>query len=87
MLKTVVKNKKLFIGLIMLLVFVCLGVFAPKIAPYPPDKTYVGPSLNPPTKAFWFGTDRLGRDQFSRVIFGTRVSLIAAVSVTLICLS
>jgi peptide/nickel transport system permease protein len=86
MLKTVVKNKKLFIGLIMLLVFVCLGVFAPKIAPYPPDKTYVGPSLNPPTKAFWFGTDRLGRDQFSRVIFGTRVSLIAAVSVTLICI-
>jgi len=86
MMKTVVKNKKLFIGLIMLLVFVCLGVFAPKIAPYPPDKTYVGPSLNPPTKAFWFGTDRLGRDQFSRVIFGTRVSLIAAVSVTLICI-
>lgn len=86
MFKTVVKNKKLFIGLIMLIVFLSIGIFAPQIIPYPYDKTYLGPSLKPPSSNFWFGTDRLGRDVFSRVIYGTRISLIAAVSITSICL-
>ena len=86
MLKTVVKNKKLFIGSIMLIVFLSIGIFAPQIIPYPYDKTYLGPSLKPPSSDFWFGTDRLGRDVFSRVIYGTRISLIAAVSITSICL-
>lgn len=86
MFKTVIKNKKLFIGLIMLIVFLSIGIFAPQIIPYPYDKTYLGPSLKPPSSDFWFGTDRLGRDVFSRVIYGTRISLIAAVSITSICL-
>ena len=86
MFKTVIKNKKLFIGLIMLVVFLSIGIFAPQIIPYPYDKTYLGPSLKPPSSDFWFGTDRLGRDVFSRVIYGTRISLIAAVSITSICL-
>src|SRR3989304_4974944 len=86
MLKVVIKNKKLFIGMIMLFVFISLGILAPYIASYPPEKTYVGPSLAHPTKDFWFGTDRLGRDQFSRGVYGTRGSPIAAVSVTAICL-
>jgi len=86
MFKTVIKNKKLFIGLIMLIVFLGIGIFAPQIIPYPYDKTYLGPSLKPPSSDFWFGTDRLGRDVFSRVIYGTRVSLIAAVSITSVCL-
>jgi len=86
MFKTVIKNKKLFIGLIMLIVFLGIGIFAPQIIPYPYDKTYLGPSLKPPSSNFWFGTDRLGRDVFSRVIYGTRISLIAAVSITSICL-
>ena len=86
MFKTVIKNKKLFIGLIMLIVFLSIGIFAPQIIPYPYDKTYLGPSLKPPSSNFWFGTDRLGRDVFSRVIYGTRISLIAAVSITSICL-
>lgn len=86
MFKTVIKNKKLFIGLIMLIVFLGLGIFAPQITPYPYDKAYVGSSLKPPSNDFWFGTDRLGRDVFSRVIYGTRISLIAAVSITSVCL-
>ena len=86
MFKTVIKNKKLFIGLIMLVVFLSIGIFAPQIIPYPYDKTYLGPSLKPPSSDFWFGTDRLGRDVFSRVIYGTRISLIAAVSITSVCL-
>ena len=70
----------------MLIVFLGIGIFAPQIIPYPYDKTYLGPSLKPPSSDFWFGTDRLGRDVFSRVIYGTRVSLIAAVSITSVCL-
>jgi peptide/nickel transport system permease protein len=84
--KIIAKNKKLFIGLLMFLIFLFLGIFAPVISPYNYEKTYVGPSLSPPSKNHWFGTDRLGRDSFSRVIYGTRISLIAAVSVTGVCL-
>ena len=83
---SIVKNKKLFIGLIMLTIFLTLGVFAPLIIPYPYDKTYVGPSLKGPSADHWFGTDRLGRDIFSRVLYGTRVSLIAAIGVTCVSL-
>lgn len=86
MFKIIAKNKKLFIGLLMFLIFLFLGIFAPVISPYNYEKTYVGPSLSPPSKNHWFGTDRLGRDSFSRVIYGTRISLIAAVSVTGVCL-
>lgn len=86
MFKTIIRNKKLFIGIIMLIIFLGVGIFAPQIAPYPYDKAYLGPSLRPPSNNFWFGTDRLGRDVFSRVIYGTRISLIAAISITSICL-
>jgi peptide/nickel transport system permease protein len=84
--RTVYRNKKLFIGSIMLLVFVAIGVLAPLIAPFPYDQTRVGPSLQPPSLEYLFGTDRLGRDVFSRVIYGTQVSLIAAISVTFLSL-
>ena len=84
--RSIVKNKKLFIGLIMLTIFLTLGVFAPFLIPYPYDRTYVGASLKGPTSAHWFGTDRLGRDIFSRVLYGTRVSLIAAIGVTCVSL-
>ncbi len=86
MIRSIIRNKKLFIGLIMLAVFVLLGVFAPFLSPYPHDQAYVGKSLEPPTREHWFGTDRLGRDVFSRVIYGTRISLVAAVSITTACL-
>ena len=73
MFKLLIGNKKLFIGLIMVAIFVLLGILAPFITPYGYDETYVGTSLQPPSRDFWFGTDRLGRDLFSRVLYGTRV--------------
>ena len=82
----ITRNKKLSIGLAMIVVFTAVGLFAPLIAPYGPDEAYVGKSLQPPSSHFLFGTDRLGRDLFSRVVFGTRVSLVASVSITCICL-
>lgn len=86
MLKSVIRNKKLFIGLIMVLIFINVGIFARQIMPYDYDEAYVGDTTEPPSKDFWFGTDILGRDVFSRVIYGTRVSLVASASITLMSL-
>lgn len=86
MLKSVIRNKKLFIGIIMILIFIGIGIFARQIMPYDFDETYVGGITESPSRDFWFGTDILGRDVFSRVIYGTRVSLVASVSVTLMSL-
>jgi peptide/nickel transport system permease protein len=64
-----------------------VGVFAPVIAPYDPVKQFVGPQLGPPSAAHWFGTDEIGRDVLSRVVFGARASLLAGVASVLISLA
>lgn len=61
---------------------VIAALFAPLIAPHDPNHAYVSNVLTGPSGHFWFGTDELGRDILSRVIFGARVSLeIAAICV------
>jgi len=83
--KKYINNKKFLIGSIMLLVMVFLSLSAPLITRYGYDDTFVGPALEPPSREYWFGTDRLGRDMFTRVIYGTRISLISALTITSIC--
>ncbi len=57
------------------LVLICLGVlFAPWVAPYG-EADFVGDIWAPPTAEFWLGTDNLGRDMFSRLLFGGRASI------------
>jgi peptide/nickel transport system permease protein len=68
------KNKLAVFGLAVLGLFVLLAVFAPLIAPYSPDEIIASQTL-PPSSSHWFGTDDLGRDIFSRTLFGARVSL------------
>ena len=63
------------LGLATLLGWTVIAIFADQVAPYDPIKT-VGGSRQPPSLEFWFGTDRLGRDVLSRVIFGSRISLV-----------
>ncbi|GBD16189.1 Glutathione transport system permease protein GsiD [bacterium HR26] len=65
-----------FIGLI-----VVLALLAPWIAPYEP--TFVNPAerLRPPSREHWFGTDDLGRDVFSRAVYGARISLVVGLAV------
>lgn len=55
------------------------AIFAPWIAPYDPVKAKPWDSLQPPSEKYWLGADRLGRDQFSRLIYGARISLIIGV--------
>ncbi|CAN5385029.1 ABC transporter permease [soil metagenome] len=67
------------VGLAVTLGFVVLAVFAPFIAPYDPIETSWSAIRQAPSFAHWFGTDEIGRDVLSRVIWGTRASLLAAV--------
>ena len=68
-------------GMIMVVVFVALALFAPWIAPQSPSKIDLPLRLQPPSSAHWFGTDELGRDIFSRVIYGARISMLVGSSV------
>lgn len=69
-------------GLLFLVVIALAALFAPVITQY--DPTFINPlvRLQPPSAQHWFGTDDLGRDVFSRLVYGGRVSLLAGFSVT-----
>jgi peptide/nickel transport system permease protein len=73
------------IGVILLLAFVLCGLGAPWLAPYNPMTIHLTQRLQGPSLAHWAGTDELGRDTLSRLIWGARVSL--AVSVTVVAVS
>jgi peptide/nickel transport system permease protein len=77
------KRPSLAVGTLILLWFTACIVFAPIIAPYDPNAvdTRREARNQPPSAAHWFGTDELGRDVFSRVVYGARVSIPAAVVV------
>lgn len=68
------RNKLSIVGLVVTLIFLVAGIFAPWIAPYQPFDL-VGTRLAGPSAQFLFGTDQLGRDIFSGVVYGTRTSL------------
>ena len=80
-LKELLKRKLAFLGLLIITVIVLAALFAPWVAPYAPDDqmanglTDIGEPLAPNSQ-FWLGTDLLGRDLLSRLIFGARTSLI-----------
>jgi len=64
-----------------MLFFVSLALFAPLLSPYNPSSLDLAHRLAPPSAAHWLGTDELGRDILSRVIWGARLSLTVAISV------
>ena len=63
-------------GAVLILVFVACALFAPWLAPYDPAYIDLPSRLMAPSAAHWFGTDELGRDILSRVIFGARISML-----------
>lgn len=65
-----------------LLIVLLMAIFAPAIARADPNFVNPGVRLDPPSNAAWFGTDDLGRDVFSRVVYGARVSLLVGLTVT-----
>ena len=70
-------------ALVLVLVVVC-ALFAPWIAPYPPDAIDLAARLQPPSAAHWAGTDEVGRDILSRLIHGARASLGVGLGIVLI---
>ena len=68
-------------GLLLIALFLVCAIFAPSLAPADPASIDLNTRLAPPSSAHWFGTDELGRDIFSRVIYGSRISLMVGVSV------
>jgi peptide/nickel transport system permease protein len=78
-LRRLMKRKGALLGLIVIAIFVALALFAPLIAPYDPIATSWTLVRKAPSTLHWFGTDDLGRDVLTRVIYGTRASLLAGV--------
>ena len=70
-------------GVVMVILFVILAVFAPWIAPQDPASIHLPARLDPPSSAHWFGTDELGRDILSRTIYGARISMLVGSCVVL----
>ena len=64
------------IGLVLIALFALAAVTAPLIAPANPLKQVLSTRLKPPSAAHWLGTDQLGRDVLSRMIYGSRISLL-----------
>jgi peptide/nickel transport system permease protein len=78
------RNKSALIGGAIILLFATAALLAPEIAPYDPLKTNFLHVRKPPSELFPLGTDELGRDMLSRLLWGARVSLLAgALSVTI----
>ena len=72
------RNPLALTGLVVVVVAVLVALLADLIAPFPADHTDFSAALQPPSTGHWFGTDELGRDQLSRIMFGLRVSLMVA---------
>src|ERR1700744_827172 len=75
------------IGIFLLALFVPVAVLGPTITPYDPASIDLYNRLASPSHGHWFGTDELGRDIFSRILSGARLSLLVAVSVVSLSLT
>ena len=78
------RNRAATIGGVIVLLFVAIAILAPLIAPYNPDEGDLTKRLNPPSREHLLGTDFLGRDLLSRVIYGARVSMVVGLVPTAI---
>jgi len=75
------RNMLASVGMVLVAVFVIFALFAPWIAPQSPSNIDLPLRLQPPSAAHWMGTDELGRDILSRVIYGARISMLVGGSV------
>ena len=76
-LRRLLRRRGAVVGMVVIAAFVLLAIFAPLVSPYDPLATNWALVRKPASAAHWLGTDELGRDIFTRVIFGARASLMA----------
>lgn len=77
------RNWLAVIGIVLVAIFIVFALFAPWIAPQDPAHIELASRLQPPSLAHWCGTDELGRDILSRLIYGARISMLVGSSVVL----
>jgi peptide/nickel transport system permease protein len=77
----ILANPLNLVAFALIAVFAACAVFAPLLAPYDPLAQDLGSRLRPPSSEHWLGTDSLGRDIASRILYGSRISLIIGVAV------
>lgn len=83
-----VKSTSAMIGLVLLILLILCAILAPALAPYNPYESNLPQALQAPSAAHIMGTDELGRDIWSRILYGARISLIVgveAVALALVC--
>jgi peptide/nickel transport system permease protein len=77
--KSILQNPLALAGFMIIITILLLAIFAPIIAPYDPDAIHVKTILLPPSADHLMGTDGLGRDVWSRMLFGARISLLVGI--------
>ena len=80
--RLLLENPAALASLIFIVLMIVVAALASVIAPYEPDFVNPADRLANPSADYWFGTDALGRDVFSRVVYGARISLLVGISVT-----
>jgi len=73
------RNRLALFGLVFVLMIICVAIFAPVLAPYPYDQINPANGLLPPNRTHLMGTDTLGRDMLSRIMYGARPMLIVGI--------
>lgn len=81
------RKYKLHISMVLLAAILLTGLLAPWIAPYDPNATAMKERLIGPCPAHWLGTDSLGRDMLSRVLYGGRASILVALAATVLSMA
>jgi len=84
LLKRFLRNRPAVVSLVALSLIILLAAFAPVIAQHPYDQMQLRSRSSPPSTEHWLGTDRIGRDVWSRTIHGARVSLVVGFAATTI---
>ncbi|MDD5917899.1 MAG: ABC transporter permease [bacterium] len=82
--KSLRKNRLAVFGLVVTVILILVAIFADVIAPYDPDSNDLTNTFCFPCAEHPFGTDNMGRDQFSRIVYGARISLLVGISTSLI---
>ena len=78
------RNRLAVVGLVIVVILAVVALFEPWLTPYDPLEQNLGNTLQPPSADHWFGTDVLGRDLYSGIIYGTRLAMLVS-ALTVLC--